>query len=617
MRKLDLQTASKKILPLTLYAGAWIALDVFLAVITQPDTVIGLLFSLLWAFAFALLTFSLPRLAGRIFFGIFYAICLAWCLIQSGYHCVFGKLMWFRDFFYVSEGVGFLGDTLRTLPLIWWIGGILLIGLWIVLIWKFPKQRISLRPALLTGVALVLAILLFPNLLYIGSASYRTVYRTLPNAKRVHSVAGLYQLTVRDLWDHVIWDRHSSAEKKTGSNNDEINAYFKTRESHKENVMTARYADKNVILVLMESMDDFLITEENTPTLCRLMEEGISFTQFYTPGYGTARTLNTEFCMNTGIYLPTEGAYVFDYLDNTFDQSLASQLVKQGYSAEVFHYNTPDFYSRGELEPAIGYGAYHSYGDYLNPENETQIYDECMLFDVQALRDRFFREGKTFNTIITRSAHLGYSYKEKLSAYALSVYPEYKGKYGSEEEDCIRAKAKLVDDMFARLLTELEANGQLENTVIIGITDHYAYGMEDDAELMELSGVEHTLMLERTPCFVWSANGEALEVDKTLATVDFLPTVLNLLGVDSPYRYLGHDAFDEAYPGYVLFPDGSWFKDGIACRVKVNGEPEILVNLSGNELSVEDAKSMAETAQTFIRINNLILQKNYYASTEK
>ena len=613
MKKCKFNSVGKPLLPLLIYTAAWLLPDIIVALISRPDTAVGFVLTVFWALVFALITMMLPKLAGRIFFGVFYAVCVAWSLIQSGYHCVFGKLMWIRDFFYVSEGVGFLGDTLRTLPPLWWICGVLVIGLWLLLIWKFPRRQIPVIPGIAAAAAAIAIIFLVPNLFF--GRAYKSAYNKLPNAKSSYSVCGLYQLTVRDIWDHVIRNRSHDEEKKKDPGvveEDELGDYFAARKSHESNAMTGRYVGKNVVLVLMESMDDFLITQEETPNIYRLMDEGINFTQFYTPGYGTARTLNTEFCMNTGIYLPTEGAYVFDYLDNGFNQSLASQLVDLGYTAEVFHYNTPDFYSRGELEPAVGYGAYHSYGDYLDPEDESQIYSDCMLFDVQALRDRFFREGKTLNTIITRSAHLGYSYEEELSAYALSVYPEYREKYPNEEEACIRAKAKLVDDMFGRLLSELETGELLQDTVIIGITDHYAYGMENDELLMRLSGVEQPLMLERTPCFVWSAEGEDVEVDKTLATVDFLPTVLNLLGVESAYPHLGHDAFDEAYPGYVIFPDGSWFKDGIACRIKVNGEPEILVNLTGNEVAPEDAQTMAETAQTFIRINNLLLEKDYY-----
>ena len=34
--------------------------------------------------------------------------------------------------------------------------------------------------------------------------------------------------------------------------------------------------------------------------------------------------------------------------------------------------------------------------------------------------------------------------------------------------------------MFARLLQELEENGELENTVIVAYTDHYTYGFKDE-----------------------------------------------------------------------------------------------------------------------------------------
>ena len=59
-------------------------------------------------------------------------------------------------------------------------------------------------------------------------------------------------------------------------------------------------------------------------------------------------------------------------------------------------------------------------------------YDDCLLFDIPELNQLFFREGKTFNTIITRSAHLSYVYNEVLSHYALKKYPDYRGKYGSQ-----------------------------------------------------------------------------------------------------------------------------------------------------------------------------------------
>lgn len=57
----------------------------------------------------------------------------------------------------------------------------------------------------------------------------------------------------------------------------------------------------------MESMDDWLVNEMDTPAIYRLMNEGINFTNFYTADFGSVRTFNSEFCANTGMYLPTNG----------------------------------------------------------------------------------------------------------------------------------------------------------------------------------------------------------------------------------------------------------------------------------------------------------------------
>ena len=100
------------------------------------------------------------------------------------------------------------------------------------------------------------------------------------------------------------------------------------------------------------------------------MDEGIEFTSFYTPAYGGIRTFNSEFCINTGSYLSSQGGYAFDYVTNSYQQSLANVLRRNGYSAKTFHYNDPSFYSRGEFSPAMGYEEYICYADYLSGYDE-------------------------------------------------------------------------------------------------------------------------------------------------------------------------------------------------------------------------------------------------------
>ncbi len=601
--------------------AAFFLVELLAFLLLKPSEGTGLGFGALWSGILTCLVLCLPRMAGRIVFGITYFFILLWTLAQTAYYQIFNKMMWLSTIGYAGEGADYLSDVLSSFPFLWWFGMIVMLGLGILLIWKFPfpPKKLLLRlPYFISGAACLTFLCFLPEIVFqkdvgvwgthseYGQAySYRAIYNTMYDTQRVYNFTGIYHLTYRDIWVNELYPLTPGYRAKLSEQTGTIDAFFAQRGKHTPNAMTGTLAGKNVVMVLMESMDDWMITEEDTPTICRLKNEGINFTDFYTPGYGSARTLNSEFCMNTGIYLPTTGHYVFDYVTNSFQQSLASQLKANGYTGHIFHYNDSDFYSRGVFAPAMGYESYVSYKDYTQDKN--LLYSDTLLFDLPEVEELFFRDGPAFNMIITRSAHLSYKYNEVLSYYALHKYPQYYGAFGSEEEDCARLKAKLVDDMFARLLQELESHGQLENTVIIAMTDHYTYGYENMDELYFHSGVDEELLLEHVPCFIWAADGPDLEVTKTLNTSDLLPTVLNLLGIDSPYQYLGQDAFDPAYKGYALFPDGSWICDGVAWQ---NGK--ILMNANDRTVSQEEIRQMAALSAEYRNISNLLLTCNYY-----
>ncbi len=597
--------------------AAFFAIELVVLSMLGADSFTGLAFGFLWSALFAGIVLCLPRLAGRIVFGILYFPLLLWALAQTGYYLTLGNLMWVSTTTLAKEGTTFLTDVLKEFPAVWWIGAVVMIGLGVLMICLFPPAPAKfLRriPYLACSLLCIVGLAFLPELIfrqesattnYNASSSYRATYNTMYDAKEVYDITGLYQLLARDVWVNELYPLTPGYKAALSKQENEIDTFFGKRGEKADNAMTGAFAGKNVIMVMMESMDDWMITPEDTPTLVRLMEEGVNFTNFYTPGFGNGRTLNSEFCMNTGIYLPTTSNLVFDYVTNSFDQSLAAQLGNLGYDSRVFHYNKASYYSRNVLEPAMGYTEYVSYMDYTTVKEE--LCNEQYFIDQAEISDIFFREGPTLNTILTRSAHLGYTYREITGYYALKKYPEYKTMYSSEEEICARVKAKIVDDMFARLLEELEARGQLENTVIIGMTDHYTYGYKNLEELYKHSGVNSDLLLEKTPCFIWSADGPSMQVDKTLSTADFLPTMLNLLGVDSPYNYLGQDAFDPNYRGYALFPDGSWVCDGVAWQ-----DGKILMNETNRSVSKTEINNMQALSQEFRAVSNLLLTSDYY-----
>lgn len=582
-----------------------------------------LAFGALWTVLLTSLVRLLPRKASRVTFGILYFLAVGYTVAQTGYYILFREMMWITDFRYASEGSAFF-DVLLQYPIAWWLMLVSLLVLGVLMVVKFPRRASGVTAPIVAAALIACSLcgmICLPEAVFVGdkavqyagsdygrAQSARAAYTNMFNTHRLYRICGIYQTGVKDIIRNYIEPMLPAAAEARQQARGEIDAYFAARPESQDNEMTGIFEGKNVVFVLMESMDDWAIGE-HTPTINKLMAEGIHFTDFYTPAYGSVRTFNTEFCANTGSFLSSQGGYAFDYVTNDFRQSLANRLREQGYSAKVYHYNSPNFYSRGVFSPAMGYEKYVCYEDYVTEKNKKDLYDDQFLFDNGELCADFFREGQKLNFIITRSAHLSYKYNEVLSHWGLKRYPDYRGLTGHEELDCMYLKARLVDDMFARLLDELEKNGQLHNTVIVAYTDHYTYGFKDLDVLYEKSGVEDALLLEKTPCFIWSADGPTMEVTKTLNTSDIVPTVLNLMGVDSPYRYIGQDAFDPRYEGYALFPNGSWISNGVAYST-LSG---LMVLKDGIE--VEDAylAEMNKKLEAYVRINNLILQTDYYA----
>lgn len=598
---------------LLLLAYALVEISIFTQI--RPASVRPLFIGLLYSMLLAGICLSLPRLAGKIFFSISNMAAIVWALAQMAYYSIFNKMMWTSDVSYASDGVVFFGDVIDfyTSPIWWtWLAVMILVYAFVLLQWP-RKEEESLHSTrrVLVGSAACLVILFTVKIS--GAANDPSLaLGALPS----YSNSGYYDLFVRDVWENKIESHMPGYEKKLAGYRSEIDEYFSERGCSGDNEMTGKFEGKNVIVVIMESLDDWMISPEEMPTVYSMMQEGIVLTDFYSPFYGTTRSINTETCLNTGIYFPTNGRYFYDFLDNSFEQSLPRVLAKAGYTSQIFHHNYPDYYKRTELIPVIGYEKYNSY--IIDAGDETAAMNDCYPFDSAEMREEFFRDGPTFNMLITQAAHLPYSYEDPLSVYALEKHPEYFNAYGSEEEDCIRAKARLVDDTFARLLSELDIEGELEDTVIIALSDHYPYGYTDEAQMLEFAnGADDLLALENTPCFIWSADIEPMNIDKTLNTSDLIPTIINLLGIETDNKYLGRDIFDPSYEGYAFFPDGSWACDGVICRNLMNDSKDgyrIALNKNQKSISDEWVSEMFERSNKHTVVSNLILLSDYYNS---
>lgn len=116
-----------------------------------------------------------------------------------------------------------------------------------------------------------------------------------------------------------------------------------------------------------------------------------------------------------------------------------------------------------------------------------------------------------------------------------------------------------TDLFIGELVDRLTQEGLLEDTVLIFYADHYDYYMMDDQLNMQIKGVDNGNLLQHTDFFIWSADLAPTQIDKVTSSLDVLPTVANLFGLDTSGAFLaGHDGLGDQ-GGYVFFSDGSWY----------------------------------------------------------
>ena len=613
------QTKTRSLLSLVLrqllLVGTFGILDVWLRYRTQA---IGLyditelapnLLTLLWAVLLSSVVTLIPsRKWGRIAYGICYYFYMIYTIVQFGVYLVLDRFVYVTDLFLAGEGADYADWVLEfvTPSLICQL--LALVGFGVLGIVFFPKKpELPKKATLVRGIAALMAVFGISQAgsLY-GELEGENVWHNFQNPafeyKRFVSpnfgmqITGVYQFLCRDL--QVQLDR---AFADTSALSAEIDAYFEEKPDHMGNAYTGILEGKNVIAVMLESIDDWLITPEVMPTLHSMMEGGINFTNLYTPDYASGYTFNTEFAFNLGVYPYSNGNVSYALTRSAFPHSIANMFAAEGYHANSFHEGEPDFYNRGPMHTAFGFETYHCYRDY--PLMGVSVHDDTFLPKNDVLWEAMTASEPFYSFVITYTAHLPYA-QDDFTVWARSQFPEY-GSYG-EELSGLYAKARITDEMFRLMLERLEAEGKLDNTVFVCYTDHYAYGIQDAELLQQKSEEAGSAILEKTPAFIWWPGCEGVQIDKVCQTVDLAPTVMNLFGMEVPKNLMGSDILDDSYSGYAIFPYTTWVKDGTYVKF---GE------VQWNESMTEDEiRQMSAFVQRYYYINDAILEADYYAN---
>ena len=327
---------------------------------------------------------------------------------------------------------------------------------------------------------------------------------------------------------------------------------------------------KNVITVLVESLQPFAVSEVLTPNLYKMTQEGIYFSN----NYSENKTNVSEMIAINGNY-PT-----IKLLPSSYEYNFQSSVPKvlnegYGYNTAYFHDNYANFYERDKLMSSLGFDHFYSH-DEMFPGQERWSWSGDYTLDsitVEKVIERMeFGDEPFYYNWATMIMHGPYNYHPtNIRLFESKGYFEaidqatqngdwFNPLEFADEKDRLRIRyyeAAVMDFDIAlgKMLDALEENDELNDTVIVLFGDHNVYyhtlhlvmndASEDEYYNMDLykaflSIYNPTLTKE------YLKTHEDTKITKFTSPYNIAPTLYDLLGIEyNQNLLLGETVFSD------------------------------------------------------------------------
>ena len=390
-----------------------------------------------------------------------------------------------------------------------------------------------------------------------------------------------------------------------------ITAYFSGVQPTYTDEYTGMFKDYNVVFVTAESLSTYGISKEATPTLYKIYHEGFEFTNFYNPLWYHS-TIDGEFANCLSQY-PASSKWSFEESADTYQPyALGNILSSQGYKSYGYHDFDATYYDRTSTHPNMGYTTFKAIGAGLDIPDHVMYSDlEC----IEAVYNDFIDDDHFNMYLMSFSGHLPYNYDNQYICQKNREEAEslLSGKGYSDEAVAYVAAQMELDKALEYLMNKLEEAGKLDNTLFIVAPDHYPYGLSGGV-YNELAGKDiedDDFELHRNQFGIWSSSmKKPVVTDKLCASIDILPTVLNLLGADFDSRLLAGRNILSDSDELVIFADQSFITDKIKYDA-ATGETTYLVP----ESQVPDGylNSMIAEVENRLYISDEVIDTDYFS----
>lgn len=561
-------------------------------------------FSINWIVLILIITKNFTNKIGKTIYLVYYIFQTIMFLVHAVYFSYFNTFFDYSVLAVAGEGADYFDSVIPNIKI--WVIITLILSIYLTI--KGFKLIKNVKK--INVINILIALVIFTTIeftlpIFLGKKNKEVEWDDWRNARAVYTsfndnnksmmVSGMFEYNIRNFTINYLKDNTALTNEEKSVLEDN----FKNITLSEPNKYTGIFKGKNLILVQLESIDQFLLNKNIMPELYRISKSSINFTNHYSFTSGGGSTFNSEFMVNTGYssaYNYNQSAYNFS--KNTYTYSLPNLFKNEGYTVNAFHMNSAEYYSRGVNYKAFGYDSYNGLKDLGIYKNYEYWLDTEMLKN-ETFNNKIFNTEKPFvDYIITYSAHMPYKTTK-------GTCPLLTKEQGLTEEECLHIQAKETDDFIKLLINNLKEKGLIDNTVIVLFSDHYIYTLENKSLLDRYKETSNNL-INHTPFMIYDNNEHHTTIKVVNSQLDILPTILNLFGIEYyPNNYIGRDILDPKFDPLVFFSDGSWYNGS---SYVTNGE-----DISGRKLSTKKLEKYNLIVKRKMLLNDAIIKSDYFA----
>jgi phosphoglycerol transferase MdoB-like AlkP superfamily enzyme len=292
---------------------------------------------------------------------------------------------------------------------------------------------------------------------------------------------------------------------------------------HKTNFPTTKR--KNLVIFLQESLGYQFISEELTPNLYRLKDEGLWFDNLYSNGTRSVRGIAG---VASGVLaIPGKGVVKRNRSQANFS-TLSSILKSRGYHTGFYYGGESRFDNMRSWFLGNGFDEIIEQKDYQNPRFVATwgVSDEDLVDRANQRFEQLYRANRAFAVMMFSSSN-----------HSPFEYP--KGRIepiDRDDEYSLKNAIKYADYAIGKFFEDAKKLDYYKDTIFVVVADHNIRVYGDDIVPIDMFHI---------PALIIGDGVEPQIYTKQTSQPDILATALDYLGVDFNAPILGHSIYSD------------------------------------------------------------------------